>query len=703
MLNLLKTSKKKGLIIISIALLAILVTVFMVLLPKEKEETAISHINLKQQNTYNAVTIVNGTSWYYDLDEDGNAINVHYKEGELGENVTIPETLDGHAVVKIECKEGYNNYNNIFGDKRSSIKTVVIPKGVTSIVDSAFRECSSLTSINIPEGVTSIGNYAFKDCGSLTSINIPERVTRIGRYAFYKCSSLTNINIPEGVTSIEDYTFYKCSSLTSINIPEGVTCIGNYAFWGCEDIKGNLIIPNSVTRIGAQAFIYCRGLTGELKIPNSVTTIGSLAFCNCSGLTGSLVIPNSITSIGFEAFNECSGLTEVEIPDSVSNIGNYAFYRCNRLTDINVSSNNKDYSSMDGILFNKEKTTLIQCPEENEKNNYIIPSSVTRIEKYAFYKCRKLTGNIVISNSVISIGDDAFEECSLMLSVPSQIDNIQEIELPELIKRTKIEGDILYTDKKFTLNNCELTEDGNRLKIELNEIINNNATLKVNSGCLKGLTVVLVLSGTITYDKEKWTNSDVVATIHLYEGETITNNNGNNQYIFTENGEFAFQYKDNNNIDNVRIAKVRNIDKKEPTINSISGNPTEWTNDNVIISIEAEDELSGITGAGYGNEIEGAYSTHSSVMGVITEELEFSRNIENIILSVRDAAGNSASYGPISISKIDKEGPTINGIEGNPSSWTKENVTLKVNAEDNLSGLANEAYSFDGIQKMQKT
>ena len=220
-----------------------------------------------------------------------------------------------------------------FGDC-SSLTSITIPEGVTSIIDGAFEGYSSLTSITIPEGVTSIGYSTFRGCKSLTSITIPKGVTSIDRNAFSECRSLTSINIPESVTSIGTSAFSFCSGLTSVTIPNSVTTIGRLAFRGCSGLT-SVTIPNSVTTIGSLAFRCCSGLT-SINIPDGVTSIGGSAFGQCSGLT-SVTIPNSVTSIGQGAFSDCSGLTSIEIPNSVTSIADgTAFMGCSRLYSIKL-------------------------------------------------------------------------------------------------------------------------------------------------------------------------------------------------------------------------------------------------------------------------------------------------------------------------------------------------------------------------------
>lgn len=140
----------------------------------------------------------------------------------------------------------------INGLQDSSISQITIPNYVTTIGDSAFKECSRLTSLTISDSVTSIGASAFYNCSALTSINIPDSVTSIGASAFYHCG-LTSIAIPYGITSIQDRTFYNCDGITSITIPDSVTSIGDEAFSWCRKLT-SVTIPDSVTSIGNSAF-----------------------------------------------------------------------------------------------------------------------------------------------------------------------------------------------------------------------------------------------------------------------------------------------------------------------------------------------------------------------------------------------------------------------------------------------------------------
>ena len=159
------------------------------------------------------------------------------------------------------------------------------------------------------------------------------------------------------------------------------------------------------------------------SVTYSVTSIGNSAFFGCTDLT-SVTIPNSVTSIGGSAFFGCTDLTSVTIPNSVTSIGGSAFYGCTGLTSIDVASDNSNYCSVDGVLFNKDKTTLIQYPG-GKQGAYTIPNSVTSIGNYAFEICTGLT-SVTIPNSVTSIGHYAFLYCRSLTSVtiPNSVTSI---------------------------------------------------------------------------------------------------------------------------------------------------------------------------------------------------------------------------------------------------------------------------------------
>ena len=153
-----------------------------------------------------------------------------------------------------------------------------------------------------------------------------------------------------------------------------------------------------------------------ITIGNGVTSIGTHAFQDCANLA-SLTIGNGVTSIGEFAFSGCTSLAAVTIPAGVMSIADGAFYDCTSLNAVNVDGNNPAYCSDEsGVLYNKEKTTLLQYPAGNARTSFTVPDSVTSIGDMAFYGCKSLTA-VTIPDSVTSIGEHAFHECTNLAAV----------------------------------------------------------------------------------------------------------------------------------------------------------------------------------------------------------------------------------------------------------------------------------------------
>ena len=293
----------------------------------------------------------------------------------------------------------------------SNLTSVTI-NSVTSIGDYAFAYCPNLKNIALVN-VETIGDYAFAGC-SVASLTIPESVTNIGNYAFYDCSSLTSLTINDGVKSIGNGygIFERCIGLTSVTIPESVTSIGSGAFSDCKGLT-SFTIGSGVKNIGYSAFVNCAGLT-SLTIPEGVTSIGGNAFSGCKGLT-SIDIPASVTStIEQMTFYKCTNLTSVTIGRGVTNIEFGAFMACDALLSIEVDNANPSYSSKDGVLFDKGKTTLVLCPC-GKSGSYAIPSGVINFGLGAFGG--SLLTSVIIPKSVRTIGMQAFQQCYGLISV----------------------------------------------------------------------------------------------------------------------------------------------------------------------------------------------------------------------------------------------------------------------------------------------
>ena len=273
---------------------------------------------------------------------------------------------------------------------------------------------TEIKTVIINDGVTTVGSGAFYCGWTIENIILGNSITIIGDWAFGKCEVLKSITIPDVVTTIGESAFSYCENLSEFTIPESLTTIGNFAFVGCPGLS-SLTIPENVSSIGAYAFYGWSNLT-HVTIGNNVSTIGDYAFACCYSLTN-FIFSDSVTTTGNYAFACCYSLTSVIIPDSVTTIGMYAFYDCYNLTSITVDSNNQYYSSDKyGVLFNKDKTILIQYPIGNTRTSYIIPDSVTTIDMAAFSRSKNLL-NVTIPASVITIVSSAFNECTALTDV----------------------------------------------------------------------------------------------------------------------------------------------------------------------------------------------------------------------------------------------------------------------------------------------
>ena len=347
-------------------------------------------------------------------------------------------TLDDDGVLTISgngAMGDYYDYYSLSLPWGTSVSSVIIENGVTSIGSFAFYYCTALTSVTIPDSVTSIGGSAFYYCTGLTDVTIGNSVTSIGVSAFdntawynnqpnglvyagkvayrYKGTMLpdTSVVIQDGTKGIAASAFSGCTELTSVTIPDSVTSIGSSAFSGCTELT-SVTIGNNVMTIGSSAFYNCTGLT-SVTIPDSVTSIGDYAFCGCTGFQ-SVDIPDSVISIGGNAFSGCTGLTSVTIPDSVTSVGNYAFYNTAWF------NNQPDGLVYAGKIAYKYKGTM------PANTSIVIQDGTKAITDYAFSFCTGLT-SVIIPNSVTSIGSYVFYNCSglKIITIPPSVTSIE--------------------------------------------------------------------------------------------------------------------------------------------------------------------------------------------------------------------------------------------------------------------------------------
>ncbi len=364
----------------------------------------------------------------------------------------------------------------------SNLTGITLDSNLANIQSSAFANCGGLTTFTIPGAVTNIGSSAFFGCSNLLSISvatnnsafasqggvlfdhnratlllyppatnatsytIPNAVITVAENAFGYSVNLTNVTIPGEVLDIEDGAFEYCPNLEAVTVPDSVTNLGNMAFYNCTGLR-SAVVGNGVTSLGLAVFMNCTSMT-SVTLGNAVTNIGAETFSTCQSLT-SFTMPNTVTYIGFEAFASCyslqnltlstnltaigdvcfelSGFSTLAIPASVTNIGNTVFQGCQSLTAITVAPNNPDFSSVNGILFNQNQTTLVKYPGGLTANAYTVPNGVTNIANGAFSECYSLQ-SVTFPDTLQSLGQFAFAACYGLTSItlPASVNNLSD-------------------------------------------------------------------------------------------------------------------------------------------------------------------------------------------------------------------------------------------------------------------------------------
>lgn len=373
--------------------------------------------------------------------------------------------------LEIEPGSGFEFRNGILFDKRNKvvlfavpgIKHVDFPEDVKTIEREAFKQCEELEEIAIPEGVSTIGHSAFLQCKKLTRLRLPTSLETLEDSAISDCPSLESIDIPAGGTySVSGNLLLADGGKTlvrafgrseEIRIPDEIERIAPNAFSGHQTVR-KVFVPDTVKDIGYAAFEYCPNLEElrlpgkvekcgsriashcpklrelampegveelrftywgcksleKLDIPKSVKTIGQQAIQGCDGLE-EIVFPEGVTSfLGNGIVSDCANLVRIVLPSTVEKIAGWNVFAKNpKLESIEVSPDNPFFRSVDGVLFDKNVTRLIQCPGA-KSGLYEIPATVEEISPFAFSGCRNLT-EIRIPDAVKMVGDRAFNDC----------------------------------------------------------------------------------------------------------------------------------------------------------------------------------------------------------------------------------------------------------------------------------------------------
>jgi hypothetical protein len=258
---------------------------------------------------------------------------------------------------------------------------------------------------------------------------------QIGPSSFSGLNKITKVTLPEGLTSISSSAFTGASSLTTFSIPSSVGSIGTEVFSGTDSLQSFVVAVGNQNFSSLNGTLFNKSQTlliaypaantrTSFIIPSTVTTISSTAFLGAKNLT-SVTIPSSVTSIGSKAFSGASNLTSIVFPASVTSIGSDVLGDTTSLTGITVENGNQNYTTLEGALFDKNKTLLLGFPVKSSQTNFALPDSVVRIEASMFKNAKNLT-SITLGKSLEFIGNSAFEGASslIRISIPRAVTSI---------------------------------------------------------------------------------------------------------------------------------------------------------------------------------------------------------------------------------------------------------------------------------------
>jgi hypothetical protein len=242
-------------------------------------------------------------------------------------------------------------------------------------------------------------------------------ITSIGNLAFFNISTIASVTVGTNVGSIGDQAFSD-SSLTSITLPASVTNISFNSFQTCFSLTNIVVATNNPDFSSAAGVLFDQNQTTLLQYPN--------------GKAGSYAVPASVTDIGVDAFFESTRLTSVDLSSNVSIISDYAFWVCPAVTNFTVATNNLWFSSVAGVLFDKNQDILIAYPAGNAATSYVMPNTVTYIGMDAFFGAANLI-NVTLGTNVSIVGAFAFGDCYALagISFPDSVTVISGVAFSE--------------------------------------------------------------------------------------------------------------------------------------------------------------------------------------------------------------------------------------------------------------------------------
>lgn len=394
--------------------------------------------------TDSGVTVTIDNVTYNIINGEAEAVQLNWSEN-LAPELIIPQSVqyDGTSYPVTRIGKSFASGNN-------NLQKLILPEGLIIIDTWAFQNCKNLSTIQLPSTLRVLEMYVFSST-AVSSINIPASLSLFDVGAFYNCQNLNQISIDAGnmYYSVENGVVmeFKNDKKTLVLHPAGidretytvdgsVTNINAYAFRGCKKLKNINFETNLVSRIDDWTFGNCSNLQ-TIKLPIGVKSIGMAAFWGCEQLL-SISLPSTLVSLGYSiafggnTFSGCASLSAITLPASLIHLANGVFDECESLYAINVEPESETFASIDGVLYNKAVTELIEYPEGSSVTDYTLPETVTELPEFAFNNCKLLERvnlhsglsaipnyafansgikRVVIPEGVLSIGDNAFYNC----------------------------------------------------------------------------------------------------------------------------------------------------------------------------------------------------------------------------------------------------------------------------------------------------
>lgn len=287
-------------------------------------------------------------------------------------------------------------YYNYTADRKGAIVTYsdINNNAYTGDVNIPARVAYGMNTMT----VKGIDDHAFFNCQTLKSVTLHEGITYIGSQAFSHCYAMTSITLPQSLQRIEDYAFEYCEDMTSFQIPASVTLIGYSVFYKCLGITAFDVDEDNIQFTSADGVLYLKDKSILIQYPAAKTD-------------SEYMIPEEVKTVTDYAFTPAPYLKKITIGSGVGKIEPLTFGECYALDRFEVSPDNAAICSVDGVLFDKNVTQLLQYPVGRDADEYALPETATSMADMSMAGCKRLT-SLTLPASFAGIGEYALSECS---------------------------------------------------------------------------------------------------------------------------------------------------------------------------------------------------------------------------------------------------------------------------------------------------